>query len=120
MNLKGERIKELRKEKGLSQAQLSKKTGISRSVIGMVESGNQKGGRDFNKAMANFFNVSIDYLEGMTDERNNNNKDDLINEFVEFLIDNGVIEDDNNIDEETEQIILNIIKREVKKIKGGK
>ena len=119
MNLKGERIKELRKERGLSQVKLAKECGISRSVIAMVESGKQNGGRDFNKAIANYFGVSIDYLESMTDERNNS-KDNLINEFVEFLIDNGVIEDENNIDEETEQIILNLIKREAKKIKGGK
>ena len=39
MNLKGERIKELRKERGLSQVQLSKECGISRSIIAMVESG---------------------------------------------------------------------------------
>ena len=119
MNLKGERIKELRKERGLSQVKLAKECGISRSVIAMVESGKQNGGRDFNKAIANYFGVSIDYLEGMTDERNNS-KDNLINEFVEFLIDNGVIEDENNIDEETEQIILNLIKREATKIQGGK
>ena len=83
MNLKGERIKELRKERGLSQVKLSKECGISRSVIAMVESGKQNGGRDFNKAIANYFGVSIDYLEGMTDERNNS-KDNLINEFVEL------------------------------------
>jgi transcriptional regulator with XRE-family HTH domain len=119
MNLKGERIKELRKERGLSQAKLAKECGISRSVIAMVESGKQNGGRDFNKAIANYFGVSIDYLEGMTDDRNNS-KESLVNEFVQFLIDNGIIEDENNVDEETEQIILSLIRREVKKIKGDK
>ena len=119
MNLKGERIKELRKERGLSQVQLSKECGNSRSIIAMVESGKQQGGRDFNKAIANYFGVSIDYLEGMTDDRTAS-KDNLINDFVEFLIDNNIIEDENNIDEETEQIILSLIKREVKKIKEGK
>lgn len=115
MNFKGERIKELRKEKGLSQIQLAAKTGISRSVIGMVESGKQKGGRDFNNAMSKFFDVSIDYLEGNSDKRKS--KEGLIDNFIKFLVENGTIEDENNIDPATEELILNMIKSEVKKIK---
>jgi len=65
------RIKKLREEKGLNQIELGKIINVSGQAIGMYES--EK--RDLNTEnvikLAEFFNVSTDYLLGKTDERNN-------------------------------------------------
>ncbi len=58
----GEKLKEARKEAGLSQEQLAEKMSVSRSAIAKWES--DKGMPDINnlKAIAQLLNVSIDYL----------------------------------------------------------
>lgn len=116
--MKGNRLKELRQEKKLTQLELANYLGVTRSLIGMVENNKQGGGRDFTKKVAEYFNVSIDYLEGLTDERLEIAKDKkmLISDFLKFLVNNGIITDENNIDKSTQELIMTMIKKEVKKI----
>lgn len=116
--MKGNRLKELRQERKLTQLELANYLGVTRSLIGMVENNKQGGGRDFTKKVAEYFNVSIDYLEGLTDERLEIAKDKkmLISDFLKFLVNNGIITDENNIDESTKELIMTMIKKEVKKI----
>ena len=64
-----DRIKKLRKEKKLSQRELAKKINLSPSTIAMYETGQRKPDTDKLKQIADFFNVSIDYLLGNTDEK---------------------------------------------------
>ena len=58
----GEKLKEARKESGLSQEQLAEKMSVSRAAIAKWE--NDKGMPDINnlKAIAKLLNISIDYL----------------------------------------------------------
>ena len=58
----GEKLKDARKESGLSQGQLAEKMSVSRSAIAKWE--NDKGMPDVNnlKAIAQLLNISIDYL----------------------------------------------------------
>ncbi|MCI8487524.1 MAG: helix-turn-helix transcriptional regulator [Clostridia bacterium] len=63
-----ERLKELRMEKELSQMELAKLTGLSRSAIGFYESGQREPGAKAIITLARFFNVSTDYLLGVADE----------------------------------------------------
>lgn len=58
----GEKLKEARKESGLSQEQLAEKMSVSRAAIAKWE--NDKGMPDINnlKAIAQLLNISIDYL----------------------------------------------------------
>lgn len=58
----GEKIKEARKQSGLSQEQLSEKLGISRSAVAKWET--DKGIPDVEnlKALSKLLGVSIDYL----------------------------------------------------------
>ena len=58
----GDKIKELRIKKGLTQQQLGDATNISRSAIGMVEKNKQGLGRENLITIANFFEVTVDYL----------------------------------------------------------
>lgn len=65
-----ERIGDLRTSMHLSQTELSEKTGIPISVISRIESGKTATvGHDVLAKLALFFNVSADYLLGLTDVR---------------------------------------------------
>lgn len=58
----GTRLKELRIKANLSQQELSKLMGVSKSSINMYERGEREPGLDLVVAFATFFNVSTDYL----------------------------------------------------------
>ncbi|AEM79783.1 helix-turn-helix domain-containing protein [Thermoanaerobacter wiegelii] len=64
-----DRLKELRKEKNLTQEDLAKILGISRSTIAGYETERKEPDYETLKKIADFFNVSIDYLLGRTDIR---------------------------------------------------
>ncbi len=68
----GDKIKELRIKKGLTQQQLADATNISRSAIGMVESNRQQFGKDNLKILSNFFNVPIEYFECYSEDTDYN------------------------------------------------
>ena len=69
-NILGTRIKQLRKEKQLSQLDLARHLNISNTTLSQYESGKRIPGDEIKIKMARFFNVSIDYLLGCTDVRN--------------------------------------------------
>ncbi|WP_308779768.1 helix-turn-helix domain-containing protein [uncultured Clostridium sp.] len=61
-NKLGDKIKKLRKERNLTQVQLAKAIGIAQSTIGMIESNKRPAGRETLIKLAEFFNVTVDYL----------------------------------------------------------
>ena len=64
MDFRNNRIKELRLEKGLSQRELSKQTGIKQANISRWEAGNVVPNVIDVWVLANFFDCTIDYLVG--------------------------------------------------------
>ena len=66
------RIKELRDEKNISQLELAKKLNLTQQSISLYEKGDREPSIDVLKSIANFFNVSLDYLLGKSDVRNVN------------------------------------------------
>ncbi len=65
----GERLQELRKDHGLSQEQLAKILGVSHYTVSSYEC-NRSDPDDKSKIMlAQLFDVSVDYLLGLVDER---------------------------------------------------
>ena len=58
----GEKLKNARKEAGLSQEQLAEKLSVSRSAVAKWESDNGMPDVSNLKAMASLLNISIDYL----------------------------------------------------------
>lgn len=60
----GERVRELRKEKGLSQIELSKNVGVGKSVISLWELNECEPTLSKLIALADFFGVTLDYLAG--------------------------------------------------------
>lgn len=59
-----ERLKELRKRRGLSQVALAERLGMSKSTIGAYETGDIKPSVEALNTLADFFNVNIGYLMG--------------------------------------------------------
>ena len=58
------RIKELRKSNGLTLVELSQKVGIPNNTISQYENEKREPKEPTWQALANFFNVSVDYLKG--------------------------------------------------------
>lgn len=66
----GERLRELRKEKDLTQEELASKLKISKSALGMYETGKRIPTWETMEAIADFFNVDMDFLYGKTKVKN--------------------------------------------------
>lgn len=66
-----ERLRQLRKEQGLTQQELADRLGMSRSTIGGYEAPSKRREPDFEvvRRLAAFFGVSVDYLLGSSDIR---------------------------------------------------
>ncbi|MCD8206889.1 MAG: helix-turn-helix domain-containing protein [Bacteroidales bacterium] len=69
----GRKISELRQEKGLTQRDLSEHLGVSSGAVGMWETGKRQPDPETINKLADYFEVSIDYLFG----REANNSSDL-------------------------------------------
>lgn len=57
-----QKLKELRKQHYLTQADLAKELNLGASTIGMYENNIRKPSYEVLKKIANYFNVSVDYL----------------------------------------------------------
>ena len=64
----GERLRELRKSRGLQQSELGRIFSLSPSAIGSYERGLREPAFDHLVGFANYFNVSTDYILGNSDE----------------------------------------------------
>lgn len=62
------RVKELRTSKGLTMEQLAKEIGSTRATISNFENGQRKPSLDMVIKLAEYFQVSLDYLVGRTDD----------------------------------------------------
>ena len=62
------RIKQLRKAKGMSQAQLAKEVGIVKQLVSYYELEKRKPRPEMWQKLADFFSVSVDYLKGTDDK----------------------------------------------------
>ncbi len=62
-------LKYLRKRENISQAELALRLGVTPSAIGNYESGTRKPSYEIEEAIADYFNVTIDFLRGTDSER---------------------------------------------------
>lgn len=58
----GDKIKQLRENKKLTQQELANNLNIGQSTIGMIEGNKRPAGRKTLVKLADFFNVTVDYL----------------------------------------------------------
>lgn len=81
----GTRIKDLRRHRKISQIDLAKHLGVSKSVISSYETGVHFPPYDILIKIANLFDVSTDYLLGVSDYRKIN-VDGLTERQIEALL----------------------------------
>ena len=70
MRTLGEVIKSLRLEKHMSQEQFAKKFNVATSTVGMWENNKRSPNEETKEAIADYFNVDMNYLYGKTPIRN--------------------------------------------------
>lgn len=63
------RLKDLRYEKNLKQSEVAKKLNISQVAYGRFELGKRKPKEEHLRTLSEFYDVSLDYLIGETDDR---------------------------------------------------
>ena len=68
-NIFGSRLKELRERSGLKKSQCERKVGYSKDTFWRWENGKTIPNGKALIDLATFFNVSIDYLLGLTDKK---------------------------------------------------
>lgn len=102
------RLKELRLEKDILQKDVAKKLNISTSAYGFYEQGKRTPDLTTLELLADYFNVSIDYLLGRTNDKSKfspaetnttddidiKNPDKLIDEFEVYFMDDEVSEEE--------------------------
>lgn len=66
--MRHDRLRSLRKIKGLSQTEAAKKLGFARTTYSNYEAGNREPDNETLQKIADFFEVSTDYLLGRTDD----------------------------------------------------
>lgn len=98
-------LKQLRDEKNISSYKLADILHVSRSCITNYERGIRTPDYELLVEIANFFNVSIDYLLGRTSDRRT--ADQILEEY-------SVICDVKNLDKNQKDFIINFIKTYLK------
>lgn len=74
----GEKIKELRKNKKISQEQLGNAVGVSKMAISYFEKGKKAPSRETLEKIADYFDVTTDYLLGRSEDPELNEEEDKI------------------------------------------
>lgn len=69
-------LKYLRKREDISQAELAFRLGVTPSTIGNYESGTRHPTYEIEEAIADYFNVSIDFLRGNDTESHPTSNDE--------------------------------------------
>lgn len=68
INLKGERLSDIRKDRGMKQQELADKLSVSVTTVSGYENDQNNPNDDIKVSIAQIFNISLDYLLGAIDE----------------------------------------------------
>ncbi len=81
----GKRIKELRLEKGITQSELSNHLGLTPKMVSFYELEQRFPPQDIIIKLADYFNVSTDYLLGRSEFHNS---DEILKEYTSLYFEN--------------------------------
>ena len=101
------RIKELRKEKGIRQSELAKLLHVSQQAVGSWETGRTIPGADTLNILADYFNVTTDYLLGRPEKKDDDNVDYVA---LDKALDNARSFDGEPMDDHDREILRGILK----------
>ena len=79
------RLKELREQRRLNQEGLAMELNVSQSTISAYEIGERTPDLETLISIANFFSVSLDYITGLSDAKQQIRKSDLTSDELEYL-----------------------------------
>ncbi len=106
----GVRLKELRLEKKFTQDDLSKILGVSDRAIGYYESGARHPDFEGLKKLAQFFDVSTDYLLGRTNDRKLDLQDPCNLELESYLKYSNIRFDGAPLEEQDKEDLLDFLR----------
>lgn len=118
--MNGRKLKNLREKKGLLQKELGDKLNISASTIGMYEQDRRDPDFETLKKIANFFNVTTDYL---LDNTNNTDMDEELKEkeaLKKLLQKTGFMAGDEDLTDEELQKLMKFVNANKEFLKGNK
>lgn len=114
----GHKLKTLRKQRGLTQKELAEKLFLSQSSITRFEKDEILPTSETLSKIANYFDVSIDFLLGRPQppQKKNSNLEKAFNEAIEELKDEETLlfMKNGDIDEETAELIKKALKNGVR------
>lgn len=87
-----DRIKELRLSADMTQEEFGKKFGIVKSTVSLYESGKSTPNDELKKQICDYFNISVDYLLGVSDDKHRNSPSDDKGFFFFFFDDKDLQE----------------------------
>lgn len=93
------RIKELRKSRGMNQEALASYMGVSQQTISKIERNTDSLSMDILIRLAEYFNVTTDYLLGLSNEKRNtliqNRVRSRLEEYNDFVVEYEELSDYN-------------------------
>ena len=96
-------LKKLRQEKGISQQQLADIILVSQQSVNKYENHNVEPDIEILIEIAEYFNVTLDYLVGRTDKKEERQKSDLTND------EKSLLNEYNQLNKNQKMFIFNII-----------
>lgn len=113
MKIFGERLKKLRSNRHMTQDELGEifNPPLAQSTIGTYERGVRQPSLENLIVISNYFNVSIDYLLGITDEERTVTtfKEENPQELREFLNQNNILFNGAELSDEDKQRMIDIL-----------
>ncbi len=112
----GEKLKNIRESKGFTQIQAAKALEISNVVLNRYEKNERRPDAEMLKRIAEFYNISVDYILGLTSNPNESSITDL----EEFIKNNDIKYCGEPVDKEDKENLLDFMKLAFKTIKNKK
>lgn len=109
----GTNIKKIRKNKGFTQKELATKSKISRSYLADIEKDRYNPSLEVLRSICTALDVSLASILEEHPEVEKPDKDQMIDQFIDRLIEEGIINSCNNIDDSTTDMILSVVKAQV-------
>ncbi|WP_459446145.1 helix-turn-helix domain-containing protein [Ligilactobacillus salivarius] len=103
----GQTIRDLRKLKKMSQSELAKVVGVSQTTVTAWETGKAEPSSSAISSLADYFNVTTDYLLGRPEKKDDDNVDYVA---LDKALDNARSFDGEPMDDHDREILRGILK----------